>query len=578
MANDMGTTKPSIDGYDTAERLGSGGTADVWMVRDRQGRAFAAKVFRSESLQAGRREWKALNRHAGSHIVPALDLVRTAQGQTALIMPYLSGGTLTDVVSGRGELTCAEVVTALMPVAQVLAQLHQAGSVHGDLTPRNIMFDDIGKPFVTDLGATRVPAEPGRAEWGSAGFVAPELLDGEGPTSSSDMYSWGASAWFALTGEPPQPPALRPQLIDIVSDVPQELGSLISGCLSMTPSARPDAHIAARRLGEVAPPASVPVIRTPHHSGIAHATDPVAAAADMTKRLREDARPGPFRVTGGERKSIVGLHRASEGRRSAGVTASGGQRSAGPSTRRSSSNKRSMGRGADADRPTGLPSRSKSAQHLTGGRLGASRVIVGLAVMAAAGLVAWFVPVPGGSQSASAGVGAASGSASLKNRPLSASPVAGGVRSRATSDSPSAASTATRADATEPGPAAMAPAPGDLAKLLACRAQAWNALSTALLDGCLAPQSQAHHDDTKLLNEARSQQRAYRGVAFEVTRVDSTHTIEGKPVVMAQIRRSAFTVHTTAGITHQDPQTSMVRFSFANKDGRWLISSWSEQG
>lgn len=282
----MSAHAPRLPGYTNERLIGNGGTADVWLVHDAAGTAFAAKVFREASQVAGRREWRALTRHAGEHVVPAHDLLRDETGRSVLVMPFLSGGSLWDVASGRGGLTAGEVVTALGPVAAVLERMHAAGAVHGDLTPRNVLFDDIGKPFVTDLGCSRVPAEPGAQEWGSAGFVAPEILDGQEPTSACDVYSLGATAWFALTGEPVQPAVLRPRLQDILPDLPEQLVGAITASLSMTPQARPTAADVHRAISGAAPAVAVPLDR---HPVLDASRDHTASASEMTRRLRDEA-------------------------------------------------------------------------------------------------------------------------------------------------------------------------------------------------------------------------------------------------------------------------------------------------
>lgn len=250
---------PRLEGCTVESHVGSGGCADVWRVRRADGTLVAAKVFRPDAASTGRGELRAMRRHAGPHVMPVLDYVTDEDGRGVLFMPYLSGGSLWSIVTGRGGLTAGEVVTAITPVASALTRMHDGGCVHGDVTPRNILLDERGKPVLSDLGATRAAAMPGEAEWGSAGYVAPEVLDGGAPDSCADVYALGAVMWFALVGEAPGPATLRPCLNDITQDVPPRLAEIVTACLATTPSARPHAADLGPMLAEVARPVALPI-------------------------------------------------------------------------------------------------------------------------------------------------------------------------------------------------------------------------------------------------------------------------------------------------------------------------------
>lgn len=292
--------RPSIPGYTVIEHLGHGGSADVWLVESTDGVRSAAKVFRDGAGVDGRKEWRAMQRFAGPHIMPVHDYVRADDDRPVLLMPHLSGGSLWDIVVGRGGLTTGELVTAIAPIAGALARVHDQGSVHGDVSPRNILFDGDGRPVLTDLGATRVPAEPGAAEWGSAGFVAPEVLDAQAPTVAADVYALGACMWFALCGEAPPIAALRPHLDDIVDGLPPDFASLITSCLSLTPGARPHASQVAQRLLDGPDPVALPLDTGSLSAGETTASAGSDATA-ITRRLRDEAqrrqseRPRPQR-------------------------------------------------------------------------------------------------------------------------------------------------------------------------------------------------------------------------------------------------------------------------------------------
>lgn len=281
----MTASEPQLEGYTVEGFIGSGGAADVWRLTAPGGAQLAAKVFREADEASGRTEWRSMRRHSGAHVMPVIDLLRDDAGRSVLLMPYQAGGSLYDIVVGRGGLTAGECVTALAPIAGALSRIHDGGCVHGDVTPKNILFDEQGRPVLSDLGASRVAALPGEAEWGSAGYVAPEVLEGHAPAASSDVYSIAAVAWFALVGEAPAPASLRPHLRDLVPDVPEPLERLITACLSITPTARPYSNDVAHRLLDAARPVAVPLDRaeSPEAGKPANATD------SITRRLREEA-------------------------------------------------------------------------------------------------------------------------------------------------------------------------------------------------------------------------------------------------------------------------------------------------
>ena len=80
-------------------------------------------------------------------------------GTVGLIMDYAAGGSLGQLVAGRGELGPGETVTVLTPIAQALAYLHGQGFTHGDVSPGNVLFTAHGKPLLADLGVARMAAD-----------------------------------------------------------------------------------------------------------------------------------------------------------------------------------------------------------------------------------------------------------------------------------------------------------------------------------------------------------------------------------------------------------------------------------
>lgn len=563
----MADQAPQLAGFNVQGHIGSGGSADVWQVVNDQGDVFAAKVFRDGTASGGRREWKALNRHAGPHVVPAIDLLRDAEGRTVLIMPMMHGGSLYDVVSGRGRLTLSETVTALAPVTAALAGMHETGETHGDLTPRNVLFDESGKPYLADLGATRLPAEGGAQEWGSAGFVAPELLEGDAPRAAADVYALGATLWFALTGEIPQPAALRPRLEDVVGDVAPDVISLVTACLTLTPSARPDATDVHRRLVGATQPSAVPLDRRALSDG---ADDPTAAMS-MTRRLRHEAR----------QNQQAAVNTAQRSTRRARLP------------RSSSESSTPSGRGPTAGdrRLRTAPSRKRAANADSAEKSLLPKLVLLGGSVAAATVGAFLVPVPGNNapetkmaasvataqpvQAAAKSTGDGASRSSHTTQPNVSAPTG---RSH-----PEAAGQASGATSGERKPAPMAsgtaatdlPNQHDIQQLLNCRADAWNTTSDARLGQCLATESQAYTDDHERLAEARTRKVTYEGLHFTVTKLHSVTAAGGQSSARATVRRSEFTARSARGSIRQGEQLTTVRLVLTGGPGTWRISSWN---
>lgn len=251
---------PRIPGYTPSRQLGRGGSSIVWLVtRDRDGARFAVKCMVAsgdaedyEQACAGmRREVGLYSRLKHEHLVAVHDLVeldRAAGGPLGIVMDYAAGGSLANLVAGRGRLRVGEAVTMLTPIAQALTYVHANGLVHGDVSPGNVLFTAEGMPLLADLGvAVRVGDPARRFEVGTTGFMDPTDGDTAGTGAEHrlrperDVYSLAAVGWYALTGSAPEPVRLRPPLPLIVPDVPKGLAAALEAGLDPDPRLRPSA-------------------------------------------------------------------------------------------------------------------------------------------------------------------------------------------------------------------------------------------------------------------------------------------------------------------------------------------------
>ena len=191
---------------------------------------------------------------AHPHIVP-IHAVEEHGDLVFFVMAYIAGRTLAEHVRQEGPLPPGGVARVMQEVAWALAHAHEAGVVHRDIKPENILLErGSGRALVADFGIARVAASTpvtgaGRM-LGTAHVVSPEQAAGEPVDGRSDLYSLGATAYFALTGRFPfeaddarrllaqhmtLPP---PPVASLRRGVPAALASAIDRCLAKSPVAR----------------------------------------------------------------------------------------------------------------------------------------------------------------------------------------------------------------------------------------------------------------------------------------------------------------------------------------------------
>ena len=304
---------PIIDGYVVERELGRGGTASVYEVRrERTGALFALKIgtgtgTRSAELLA--REVEVLRGMAHRHLVVVEGTAQTSRG-AGILMEYMPGGSVADLVAARGPVPLGEAITILAPVAQALAALHGAGAVHGDVAPGNILFTSEGMPKLGDLGLASLVGRPGTSG-GTPGFSAP-VDPGEGNKSihpARDVFSIGAVGWYLLTGRTAASTPHRPPLGSLDPTVPDEFARLLEDCLQEDESLRPSAEEVARRVFCGTAPEPVGLTESVHPEAMGHMVTQMADRGKrVTRRSRLSRRAAPTQVwvrkaSGGPRPS-----------------------------------------------------------------------------------------------------------------------------------------------------------------------------------------------------------------------------------------------------------------------------------
>lgn len=201
------------DRYQIIKSIGEGGMANVYLAYDTiLDRDVAVKVLRGDLSNdekfVRRFQREALNASSLSHpnIVEVYD-VGDDNGQYFIVMEYIEGKNLKDLIKKRGKLTTSEVVDIMSQIADGLSVAHDSYIIHRDIKPQNIMILENGLVKITDFGiamamnATQLTQT--NSVMGSVHYLPPEQASGKGSTLKSDIYSMGILMYELLTGTLP---------------------------------------------------------------------------------------------------------------------------------------------------------------------------------------------------------------------------------------------------------------------------------------------------------------------------------------------------------------------------------------
>lgn len=199
--------------YELVEFIGKGGMALVYRAIDkRTGHSVAVKILRPEYNQDAefsarfQREALAASRMSHHNIVNLLD-VGQVDNMRYLVMEYVQGRTLKDVIRQKGALPPTVAAQIGIRILSALQHAHKNGIIHRDIKPQNVLVHKDGLIKVADFGIARVAGwdTVGQEDsvMGSVHYFSPEQAQGKPVTAASDLYSVGVVLYEMLTGRPP---------------------------------------------------------------------------------------------------------------------------------------------------------------------------------------------------------------------------------------------------------------------------------------------------------------------------------------------------------------------------------------
>lgn len=244
--------------YELVSRIAIGGMGEVWQASDTViGRTVAIKILKDEYLgDPGFRErFRAEARHAAlvNHdgIANVFDYGEE-DGKAYLVMEMVPGEALSTILERERVLPPEKVLSIVSQTALALHQAHQAGLVHRDVKPGNLLITPDGEVKITDFGIARladqVPLTATGQVMGTVQYLAPEQASGKPASPATDIYSLGIVAYEALAGRRPFRGESQVSIAmahikeappELPVTIPEEVRTLVMSCLAKKPEGRP---------------------------------------------------------------------------------------------------------------------------------------------------------------------------------------------------------------------------------------------------------------------------------------------------------------------------------------------------
>ena len=214
--------QPDVIGhrYRVERAIGQGGMGTVWLCRDdvlhREVAVKQVGLLPGETATDSARAFREARSSAAlSHrnVVTVFDVVEEA-GRIWLVMEYVAGRSLSQMIEREGALDPAVVADIGAQVAAGLAAAHAAGTTHRDVKPGNVLVTDDGVAKISDFGIARTTGDPALTQsgmlTGTPHYFSPELARGGDPGDAHDVWALGATLYAAVEGHPPYRPRANP--------------------------------------------------------------------------------------------------------------------------------------------------------------------------------------------------------------------------------------------------------------------------------------------------------------------------------------------------------------------------------
>lgn len=248
------------DRYEVVSHIGQGGMADVFLAVDTiLNRQVAIKILRADlstdavSILRFEREAQAAAALAHPNIVEIYD-VGDYKGHHYIVMEYVTGKTLKQVIRSRGPLVNEEAVDIMKQLCSAISEAHSRGIIHRDIKPQNVIVKADGSIKILDFGIATAKGSMQLTQannvMGSVHYLAPELAKGEAASPQSDIYALGIVLYEMLTGDVPFKAdqavqiALKhmrepmPDVRLINASVPQSIANVITRATAKDPNNR----------------------------------------------------------------------------------------------------------------------------------------------------------------------------------------------------------------------------------------------------------------------------------------------------------------------------------------------------
>ena len=245
-----------VDGYRVVGRLGEGGQGVVFLATSPTGERVAIKQLRAGLVNDGTARTRLAKEVAAARQVAPFCTARVIDAELDgahphVVSEFIDGPSLQRRVQDEGPFAGAELFRLAVGTATALAAIHQAGVVHRDFKPANVMLADDG-PRLIDFGIARdltTETTVTSRVFGTPAYMAPEQVSGERATEATDVFAWGSTMVYAATGrapfDAPHMVAVVHRITSVEADltgVPPALATVVRRCLAKSPADRPSAQ------------------------------------------------------------------------------------------------------------------------------------------------------------------------------------------------------------------------------------------------------------------------------------------------------------------------------------------------